>query len=94
MIDKKTVTYIASLSRLHVNESEAEKFAKDLQGILAYVEQLNRVDVKDIKPTSHVLNVENVFRDDVVTPSLSNTQALAFAVDRHKGFYKVPKVIE
>jgi aspartyl-tRNA(Asn)/glutamyl-tRNA(Gln) amidotransferase subunit C len=94
MINKNTVTYIASLARLHLDEAEADKFARNLEDILHYVEQLNKLDVKDVKPTSHVLDVENVFREDVVTPSLSNDQALGFAVEKHKGFYKVPKVIE
>ena len=66
MINKETVTYIASLARLHLDEAEASKFAHDLEGILAYVEQLNRLDVKDVKPTSHVLDVENVFREDIL----------------------------
>ena len=94
MINNNTVNYIAALARLHVDEAEAGKFAKDLEDIIHYVEQLNKLDVKDVKPTSHVLDVENVFREDRVTPSLSNAQALGFAVDKHKGFYKVPKVIE
>jgi aspartyl-tRNA(Asn)/glutamyl-tRNA(Gln) amidotransferase subunit C len=94
MINKNTVTYIASLARLHLDEAEADKFARNLEDILHYVKQLNKLDVKDVKPTSHVLDVENVFREDVVTPSLSNDQALGFAVDKYKGFYKVPKVIE
>jgi len=94
MINNNTVNYIAALARLHVDEAEAGKFAKDLEDIIHYVEQLNKLDVKDVKPTSHVLDVENVFREDTVTPSLSNAQALGFAVDKHKGFYKVPKIIE
>jgi aspartyl-tRNA(Asn)/glutamyl-tRNA(Gln) amidotransferase subunit C len=94
MINRNTATYIASLARLHVDEAEADRFAKNLEDILHYVEQLNKLDVKDVKPTSHVLDVENVFREDKAAPSLSNEQALGFAVEKHKGFYKVPKVIE
>jgi aspartyl-tRNA(Asn)/glutamyl-tRNA(Gln) amidotransferase subunit C len=94
MINKNTVTYIASLARLHLDEPEADRFSRNLEDILHYVDQLNKLDVRDVKPTSHVLDVENVFREDKVTPSLSNDQALGFAVDKHKGFYKVPKVID
>jgi aspartyl-tRNA(Asn)/glutamyl-tRNA(Gln) amidotransferase subunit C len=94
MITKDTVHYVAALARLHVSEPEAERFAKDLEGILQYVEKLNKIDISSVKPTSHVLDVENVFREDVVTPSLANTDALYSAVDKHHGFYKVPKVIE
>ncbi|MBF0122058.1 MAG: Asp-tRNA(Asn)/Glu-tRNA(Gln) amidotransferase subunit GatC [Candidatus Omnitrophica bacterium] len=94
MITKDNVNYIAALARLHVSEAEADRFAKDLEGILHYVEKLNKVDVSFVKPTSHVLDVENVFREDIVSPSLLNEDALRSAVDKHHGFYKVPKVIE
>ena len=74
--------------------AESQKFAKELEAILHYVQQLQSLDVSAVKPTSHVLNVENVFRDDVVKPGLSQEQALAFSVDKLNGAYKVPKVIE
>ena len=94
MITKNDVNYVAALARLHVSEAEAERFTKDLEGILHYVEKLNKVDVSLVKPTSHVLDVENVFREDVVQPSLTNVDALRSAVEQYHGFYKVPKVIE
>jgi len=94
MIDQKTVHYIAALSRLHIDEGEAKKFARNLEDILQYVEQLNTLDVSGIKPTSHVLEVENVFREDKVLPSLQPDEAMSFAIEHHDGHYKVPKVIE
>lgn len=94
MIDQKTVRQIAALSRLHLEDAEAVRLGKDLEGIVAYIEALKALDVSDVKPTSHVLDVENVFRDDVPRPSLTNGEALSFSVESHQGFYKVPKVIE
>lgn len=94
MITSEIVQYIASLSRLHLNETEIPRFAKDLEDILHYVEQLGELDVTNVKPTSHVLNVLNVFRPDEVKPSLSQADALSFAIDPYQGYYKVPKVIE
>jgi aspartyl-tRNA(Asn)/glutamyl-tRNA(Gln) amidotransferase subunit C len=94
IINKETVNNVAALARLHLNEAEAGQFALDLEGILRYVEKLNALDVSSVKPTSHVLDVENVFRDDARTPSLPNAEALHSAVEKHNGFYKVPKVIE
>ena len=94
MITQETVNYIGALARLHLEGPEVEKFAKDLEAILHYVEKLNALDVSGVKPTSHVLNVENVFRDDRIKPGLSQEQALAFSVDNLNGAYKVPKVIE
>ena len=94
MIDQKSVHYIAALSRLHIDEGEATKFAHNLEEILQYVAQLNKLDVSGIKPTSHVLEVENVFREDKVLPSLRPDEAMSFAIEHHGGHYKVPKVIE
>jgi aspartyl-tRNA(Asn)/glutamyl-tRNA(Gln) amidotransferase subunit C len=94
MVSQETVNYIAGLARLHLAGAESEKFAKDLEAILHYVQKLDGLDVSVIKPTSHVLNVENVFRDDVIKPGLSQEQALAFSVENLNGGYKVPKVIE
>ena len=94
MITKETVNYIASLSRLHIDDPQVPRFGRNLEDILQYVEKLNKLDVSQITPTSHVLKVENVFRDDAVKPSLTQGQALSFAIDSHAGHYKVPKVIE
>jgi len=94
MITQETVNYIGGLARLHMEAPEAEKFARDLESILHYVEKLNTLDVSGVKPTSHVMNVENVFRDDEVRPGLSREQALSFSVEALNGAYKVPKVIE
>ncbi len=94
MVTQETVNYIGALAKLHLEHSETQKFTRDLEAILHYVEKLNTLDVSAVKPTSHVLNVENVFRDDVVKPSLSQEQALAFSIENLNGAYKVPKVIE
>ncbi|MBF0619746.1 MAG: Asp-tRNA(Asn)/Glu-tRNA(Gln) amidotransferase subunit GatC [Candidatus Omnitrophica bacterium] len=94
MVDIKIVQYIGGLSRLHIENDKASGFAKNLEDILQYAQKLDTLDVSNVKPTSHVLNVENVFRDDVVTPSLTQEEALAFAIEKHNGHYKVPKVIE
>ncbi len=94
MISQETVAYIASLSRLHIDDKENAGYVKDLQDILHYVEKLNMLDVSQVAPTSHVLKVENVFRDDVIRPSLDQGVAMSFAIESHAGHYKVPKVIE
>ena len=94
MIDKKTVNYIAALSRLQVEDSKADHFAKNLEDILRYIDKLKALDISGVKPTSHVLEVENVFREDKVLPSLPRDIALSIAVEKHNGHFKVPKVVE
>jgi len=63
-------------------------------GIVQYVEQLQKLDVSHVKPTSHAVPVGNVLRPDVVRPSLTKAQALAIAVEAKDGCFKVPLVIE
>jgi aspartyl-tRNA(Asn)/glutamyl-tRNA(Gln) amidotransferase subunit C len=55
---------------------------------------LNELDTTDVPPTSHVLPLKNVFREDMVAPSLSQQETLANAPDQWMGYFKVPKVIE
>ncbi len=94
MVDDKTVRYIADLARLHIAVGDEAKLARELEAILHYVAKLGSLDVAAVTPTSHVLDVENVFRDDIIRPGLSQEQAMAFSVDKFNGSYKVPRVIE
>ena len=93
-ISKDDVKYIAALARIDVPEDKLESFAKSLGGIVQYVEQLQELDVEDVKPTSHAVPVGNVLRPDVIKPSFTNQEALSFAVEAKDGSFKVPLVIE
>ena len=93
-ISKDQVEKVAKLARLHVTESEKDAFAKQLSQILTHVEKLNQYDTKGIEPTSTVLGQVNVFRDDIVRPSLPVKKALANAPEREADAFCVPKIIE
>ena len=93
-ITKDDVTHIANLSRLQLTTTEEEMFQKQLSKILVYVDALNEVKTDQIEPTSHVLNIENVMREDELRDSLSIDDALHNAPDRSGTFYKVPQIIE
>lgn len=93
-ISKQDVTYVAALARIDVPEDKLEGFTKTLGDIVRYMEQLQKLDVDNVKPTSHAVPVGNVFRPDVVKASLTNSQALAIAVEAKDGSFKVPLVIE
>jgi aspartyl-tRNA(Asn)/glutamyl-tRNA(Gln) amidotransferase subunit C len=88
------VEKVAGLARLSFADDEKELFAKQMSGILEYVEKLNELDTSGVEPTSHVLPIKNVFREDVVKPSSSPDEILANAPDRSGDFYRVPKIIE
>ena len=93
-ITRKEVEHVAKLARLALKEEEMEQFTSQLSDILTYVEKLNGLDTKDIEPTSHVLPVKNVLREDEVKNSIERRLALGNAPDRTEEFFRVPKVIE
>jgi len=93
-ITKREVEHVARLARLELSEGEKEVFTKQLNNILAYVEKLNELDTKDIEPTSHVLPIKNVFKEDKVKEALPREKALSNAPDKTAEFYRVPKIIE
>lgn len=93
-ITKKEVEYVASLAQLELSEEEKETFTKQLDSILAYVEKLNELDTRHIEPTSHVLPIKNIFRDDDVEASITTDDALSNAPDQQDGYFKVPRIIE
>ena len=88
------IEQIAQLARLSLKPEEKAKLQKDLESILAYVEQLKAVPTDLVEPTSHVLNLENVFREDKAHPSEVRDDVLKRAPEREGNFFKVPKVIE
>ena len=93
-ITQQDVEKVAQLARLGVTPSEKETFAKQLSQILTHVETLNRYDTTGVEPTATVMGQVNVFREDVVRPSLAVDQALMNAPEREQDGFGVPKIIE
>lgn len=91
---KISVDHIAHLARLSLTDAERETFGRQLDDILSYVEQLGSLDTSGVEPTSHVVEIGNVLREDLVRPSLTQDEALGNAPDRSDKFYRVPKIIE
>jgi aspartyl-tRNA(Asn)/glutamyl-tRNA(Gln) amidotransferase subunit C len=94
MITKKDVEYVAKLARIGFSQEEIEQFTKQLGAILEYIEKLNELDVSKVEPTSHVLPIKNVYREDIVKKSLPVDEVMNLAVEKEKNQFKVPKVIE
>lgn len=93
-ITNEEVIKIANLSRLALEDKDVEIFGRQLNTIIEYVEQLNRLDTSGIEPTSHVLPLNNVMRDDIHSDSLNRQNALQNAPDCTEKFYRVPQIIE
>jgi len=92
-ITRDQVRYVAELARLELDEASTEKFARQIGTILEYVESLNRVDTRDVPPTSHAISLTNAFREDVEQESLAREATLANAPEQDEGHFVVPKVI-
>jgi aspartyl-tRNA(Asn)/glutamyl-tRNA(Gln) amidotransferase subunit C len=92
-VTMKDVEYIAKLARLKFTEEEKQKFTHQLNEILNYIDQLNRLDTGKVEPLAHVNEISNVFRDDVVKPGVTTEEALKNAPAKTDRFFKVPKVI-
>jgi aspartyl-tRNA(Asn)/glutamyl-tRNA(Gln) amidotransferase subunit C len=87
------VKHVAVLSRLALDEPQQKKFAGQLESILDYVAKISEVDVTGIEPLAHALPIHNVFREDVVEPSLPLEKVLMNAPETDGPFFKVPKVL-
>ena len=92
MSDKIDTQKIAKLARLKLTEIESDKLGGYLEQVIDYIDQLNQLDTLNVQPTSHVLPVNNVFRDDEVSKS-KNIDYLTGAPSNNKGHYEVPKII-
>jgi aspartyl-tRNA(Asn)/glutamyl-tRNA(Gln) amidotransferase subunit C len=89
----KDVEHIAKLAKLEFTDEEKEKFTHQLNQILEYVEQMNKLDTSNVEPLSQVIELSNVFRTDEVKQSISTEEALKNAPSKTEQFFKVPKVI-
>lgn len=94
MIDLQTVQYVASLARIRLDPEEAKTFTAQLDKILSYFETLKKINTDAVEPTSHVIPLHNVFREDTPATSLTQEEVLAMAPKRKDPFIKVLRVIE
>ena len=88
------VAYVANLARLHLTDAEIAEYQGQLDKILEYVNQLRRLDVKDVEPTAHAMPVVNVLRADADRPGLGPEPAMANAPASRNNLFVVPRIIE
>ncbi|MEC3554249.1 Asp-tRNA(Asn)/Glu-tRNA(Gln) amidotransferase subunit GatC [Bacillus thuringiensis] len=93
-ISVENVKHVAHLARLAITDQEAEKFQKQLDAIVTFAEQLNELDTTDVKPTTHVLTMKNVMREDVLEKGLPVEEVLKNAPDHKDNQIRVPAVLE
>ena len=89
-ISREEVLHVASLARLELSEEEVLRFQEQLSAILEAVGKVRELDLADVPPTSHPLDVINVWREDEPHASLGVEDALANAPDRQGDLFRVP----
>ena len=93
-ITKDMVSYVAELSRLKLNDEQAETTRKGLGEIIGYMDILNNIDTEGVEPMSHAFAVKNVLREDIVKPSAERSELLANAPKYDNEAIIVPKTVE
>ncbi len=92
-ISKEEVRHVAKLARLDLEEDEEMRLTGQMNDILSYMEKLGELDTRDIPATTHAIQLQNVFRPDVVCPSLERDRALDNAPRSDGVSFVVPKII-
>ena len=93
-ITREETFHVARLARLALESAEADRLREQLGRLLDYMKQLDRLDTRDVVPTSHAVDVGTPFRDDAVRPFGDREALLRNAPDRAGDFFRVPRIIE
>ncbi len=92
-ITRDEVHHVATLARLELSEADELALTGQMNSILSYMDKLNQLDTQDVPPTTHAIQLQNVFRPDAVQPPLDRAAALANAPETDRVSFIVPKVI-
>lgn len=93
-MDIEEVRKVASLARLSLTEEELATYGEQLTRILGYVKVLDEVDIEGVEPMPHAVDLQNVFRADVETESLSREDALSNACKTDGTYFQVPQILD
>jgi aspartyl-tRNA(Asn)/glutamyl-tRNA(Gln) amidotransferase subunit C len=90
MIDRDQVLHVARLARLKLTDEEVERMSSELSAVLDHIEKIGELDLDGVEPTSHVVPVENVLREDTPRPSWPREQILELAPEASEIGFEVP----
>ena len=93
-ITRDEVLHVARLARLDLPSAEVDRLKEQLGNLLAYMKQLDRLDTRDVVPTSHAVEMGTPMREDVVFPFGDKEALLRNAPDRDGDYFRVPRIIE
>lgn len=92
-LSKETISNIAKLARLEVEEKEMDELSRDINNILDYMEKLNNLNTDNVEPLSHPIPLTNVYREDEVKNEFDSSDALKNSPVQTEKFFVVPRVI-
>lgn len=92
-LTRDEVAHVARLARLRLDDAELDEFTEQLANVLEHAEDIERLDADDVAPTAHPLPLHNVFRADVVRPSVDRDEVLAAAPAAQDGQFRVPQIL-
>ncbi|MEE0546849.1 MAG: Asp-tRNA(Asn)/Glu-tRNA(Gln) amidotransferase subunit GatC [Peptococcaceae bacterium] len=93
MLTKEAVERVAHLSRLEFTEDELEKQYEQLGSIIDMMDSLSEIDTTDVTPLNHVMDLQNVFREDIVHESMGVEKVLSNAPSENENMFQVPKIV-
>lgn len=93
-LSREDIEHVAYLSRLELSEDEKDKLAGHINRLLGHFEKLQMLDTEGVEPTSHVVPVHNVFRDDEVKPSLNPEEVVSNGPEVAENCFVVPRVVD
>jgi aspartyl-tRNA(Asn)/glutamyl-tRNA(Gln) amidotransferase subunit C len=94
VVSHDDVRYVAKLARLKIDEDELDRYAAQLSSILDHIDQISGLDIAGVEPTSHVIQLSNVLRDDEVRDSVSRELALQNGPEVEAGAFRVPPILD
>lgn len=94
MITKEEIAHVASLAKLKFNDEELAEFTPQMDSIIEMANELGEVDTTGVKPTTQIIDVQNVYREDVVVKSQTREQLLKNVPETKDGFIKVPSILD
>lgn len=92
-LSRDVVAHVAHLARIELDDDEIEHFRARLARVLEHAAEIEGLDLDDVEPTSHVVALSNVLRDDVVGPTLDRDEVLAEAPSTEAGQFRVPAIL-
>ena len=94
VISDQEMEHLKLLARLEISQEETQALKADLNKTLKYFEQISELDTEGVQGLAWPLEMHNVFREDVLQPSLPHEEAMEVAIDNQEGYYKVPRTVD